>query len=336
MAAKETPDATLQTAEELARRLTDALSIGNEEETVRLSLKLCRRAMPVSVTIGTLAYPQDSINLIVGVEDAQSDSATQLTLQVSCGMTIAQLKNEVKQNFAFPPALQRWVIGKRLARDHETLHSHGIRRDGDRAFLFIRSARPAHLNRRLEGVTEPITPTPPPLPPPPPPRVRTRRPLPGWECPECTFVNQPTRPGCQMCDRERPNDYRVPEGFKPVGDEARRIQREKLATFLFQEAQQAEQEINALDLLQTDKVSVVPSPSEAICHVCLSELEPGEGLELRVCMHTLCRECLPGVIVNLSDDEVSFREQGDMKRVDPDVAAVHEALLMNFGNVGRE
>lgn len=38
-----------------------------------------------------------------------------------------------------------------------------------------------------------------------------------------------------MCDEERPEDYQVPEGHEPVGDEAMRIQNEKLATFIFQE-----------------------------------------------------------------------------------------------------
>lgn len=33
--------------------------------------------------------------LVVGVEDAQSDAAIPITLLVSCGMTISQLKDEV-------------------------------------------------------------------------------------------------------------------------------------------------------------------------------------------------------------------------------------------------
>ena len=44
----------------------------------------------------------------------------------------------------------------------------------------------------------------PPLPPPPPPKPV------GWECPVCTFINKPTRPGCEQCSGPRPEDYKVP------------------------------------------------------------------------------------------------------------------------------
>lgn len=49
-------------------------------------------------------------------------------------------------DYGFPPALQQWVIGQRLARDQETLHSHGVRRDGDRAYLYLLSACNTSLN----------------------------------------------------------------------------------------------------------------------------------------------------------------------------------------------
>lgn len=44
--------------------------------------------------------------------------------------------------------VQRWVIGKRLAQDQETLYSHGVRMDGDKAFLFILSADTVHLTQQ--------------------------------------------------------------------------------------------------------------------------------------------------------------------------------------------
>ena len=43
-----------------------------------------------------------------------------------------------------------------------------------------------------------------PLPPPPPPKPV------GWECPACTYVNKPARPGCEQCGTPRPDDYKVP------------------------------------------------------------------------------------------------------------------------------
>lgn len=56
-------------------------------------------------------------------------------------------RSQVNHDFGFHPLLQRWVIGKRLAQDQETLYSHGVRQNGDRVFLFIRSAHAARLTR---------------------------------------------------------------------------------------------------------------------------------------------------------------------------------------------
>ena len=32
----------------------------------------------------------------------------------------------------------------------------------------------------------------------------------GWECPTCTLLNEPKRPGCEACTTERPKDYVEP------------------------------------------------------------------------------------------------------------------------------
>lgn len=33
----------------------------------------------------------------------------------------------------------------------------------------------------------------------------------GWNCKLCTFVNKPTRPGCEMCGAARPEDFEKEE-----------------------------------------------------------------------------------------------------------------------------
>ncbi|KAJ8377986.1 hypothetical protein AAFF_G00249230 [Aldrovandia affinis] len=40
----------------------------------------------------------------------------------------------------------------------------------------------------------------------------------GWSCPSCTFINKPTRPGCEICSTDRPESYR------PEPPELRRLQ----------------------------------------------------------------------------------------------------------------
>ncbi|XP_027488686.1 ranBP-type and C3HC4-type zinc finger-containing protein 1-like [Corapipo altera] len=49
----------------------------------------------------------------------------------------------------------------------------------------------------------------------------------GWPCPTCTFINKPTRPGCEMCSCARPAGYRVPGGHQPDPIERQRLQRER-------------------------------------------------------------------------------------------------------------
>nr|XP_046239136.1 ranBP-type and C3HC4-type zinc finger-containing protein 1 [Scatophagus argus] len=362
MASKLTPTHNLKEAEELALSLSEALSSGNGEEAIKLCQKLSQLCVPVSVSISSQAYPQDSIRLWVGVEDGQSDSYIPVTVVVTPDMTIAQLKDKISHDFGFHPSLQRWVIGKRLAQDQDTLFSHGVRQNGDKAFLFILSAHAAHLTRQqhrldheqqlLEGIVGSIesmqllprgldvsgnektvpppetqhTPTPaPPLPPKCP--NATKPPVPkkpqiGWACAMCTFVNKPTRPGCEICAGERPEDYRVPDIYKPDQQEAHRIEQEQLATLQYKQAQQEERERNYLHLLATEEQNLISNITEIDCPICFSALQPGEGIVLRECLHTFCRECLKGTIVNSQDAEVSCPDSCESKLLDREIKAL--------------
>ena len=49
----------------------------------------------------------------------------------------------------------------------------------------------------------------------------------GWMCPRCTFLNEPTRPGCEACCADRPDDYVVPQGHLPSEAERLRLDREQ-------------------------------------------------------------------------------------------------------------
>lgn len=352
MASEVAPKVDLKEAEQLASSLSDALSSGDSEEAVKLCKRLSELSVPVCVTINGQVYPQDSIRLKVGVEDAQSDDYVPVTVVVSAGMTIAELKDKINHDFGFHPLLQRWVIGKRLARDRETLYSHGIRESGDQAFLFILSANNAHLTRhqhkldenqqRLDSIVDsmqtmnllprgadggkrappPETNAPPPLLPrgqnvgrpavPPKPQL-------GWACSLCTFMNKPTRPGCEMCGHERPEDYRVPDIYQPDQDEVERLHQEELALLQYEQAKQEEREQNYLYLLATEDQNLILNTVETDCPICFSTLQPGEGIVLRECLHTFCTECLKGTIVNSQDAEVSCPDNCDSKLLDREI-----------------
>uniref|UniRef100_A0A8C5I0T3 RanBP-type and C3HC4-type zinc finger-containing protein 1 n=1 Tax=Gouania willdenowi TaxID=441366 RepID=A0A8C5I0T3_GOUWI len=279
-----------------------------------------------------LSLAQMKSLLKVGVEDAESDCYVPTTVVVSAAMTIAQLKEKICHDFGFHPLLQRWVIGKRLAQDQKSLHSYGIRKSGDQAFLFILSAHAAHLTRhqhkldqeqqRIEsGVSASVagkTPPPPLLHHPPKPVVAPKPQL-GWSCLACTFVNKPTRPGCEMCGDERPEDYQVPNIYQPDQAEALRLEQEQLALLQYEQAQREERELNYLYLLETEELNIIHNNIEAECPICFASLLPNEGIVLRECLHTFCRDCLIGTIQNSRDAEVSCPENCESKLLDREI-----------------
>ncbi|NXE57058.1 HOIL1 protein, partial [Casuarius casuarius] len=57
----------------------------------------------------------------------------------------------------------------------------------------------------------------------------------GWSCPKCTFINKPTRPGCEMCSTDRPADYVVPGSYKPDETELWRMQQEQEGILQYQQ-----------------------------------------------------------------------------------------------------
>ncbi|KAK1173892.1 ranBP-type and C3HC4-type zinc finger-containing protein 1-like isoform X1 [Acipenser oxyrinchus oxyrinchus] len=127
----------------------------------------------------------------------------------------------------------------------------------------------------------------------------------GWSCPSCTYINKPTRPGCEICSHDRPVDYVVPGGYQPDEEELWRIQQEKEAVWQYQQVREAQRRLNFETLLQTDSQDLVLNQQGVECRICYLELGPGEGVLLRECLHCFCRDCLRSVI-NLSDDpEVS-------------------------------
>ena len=46
----------------------------------------------------------------------------------------------------------------------------------------------------------------------------------GWPCPSCTVINDPYRPGCEVCGTTRPDDYQPPLDYKPTKEEEKFLQ----------------------------------------------------------------------------------------------------------------
>ncbi|XP_007442459.2 ranBP-type and C3HC4-type zinc finger-containing protein 1 isoform X2 [Python bivittatus] len=133
-------------AEQQALRLAEAIRGGEEEVAQQCAIWLAERRVPIRVQLEPDAYPKQDIRLWVGVEDAQMIT-TPIFLKVKPSMTMASLKDMMFLHYGFPPSIQKWVVGQRLPQDHETLHYHGIQRNGDMAYLYLLSAKAAKLNK---------------------------------------------------------------------------------------------------------------------------------------------------------------------------------------------
>ncbi|XP_068693963.1 ranBP-type and C3HC4-type zinc finger-containing protein 1-like [Montipora foliosa] len=140
----------------------------------------------------------------------------------------------------------------------------------------------------------------------------------GWTCERCTYINQPTRPGCEMCSAERPQGYVVPAGTMLDERERIRLAAEEREDALFQQAEQTrqreaqiERQRNLDTLLQTAQQSIIPNQEEFDCGICFVPVEPGEGVVLRECLHRFCRECVSEHIRHATDPEVQCPHQDD-------------------------
>uniref|UniRef100_A0A667X727 RanBP-type and C3HC4-type zinc finger-containing protein 1 n=1 Tax=Myripristis murdjan TaxID=586833 RepID=A0A667X727_9TELE len=133
----------------------------------------------------------------------------------------------------------------------------------------------------------------------------------GWSCPSCTYINKPTRPGCEICSTDRPEGYIVPGGYRPDALELRRIQQEKEAVRQYQQAREEERRENFARLVMLDGQDLVPNPEAVDCRICYLDLQPGEGVLLRECLHCFCRECLRSVIMLCEEPEVACPYRDD-------------------------
>lgn len=201
--------------EELAARLAQAIAGGDEKAAAQVAAILAQHHVALNVQLMEAWFPPGPIRLQVTVEDAtsvlSSSSSAHVSLQIHPHCSIAALQEQVFSEFGFPPAVQRWVIGRCLCMPERSLASYGVSQDGDPAFLYLLSAprevsgqslQNSKMNRKLgclfpQSLELPhnLQPSSSSLPSPP----QT-----GWSCPSCTFINASNRPGCEMCSTQRP------------------------------------------------------------------------------------------------------------------------------------
>ncbi|KAM5157644.1 ranBP-type and C3HC4-type zinc finger-containing protein 1-like [Mantella aurantiaca] len=332
--------------EELMLRLSRCIESGDHKLAAQYAAELSRCRIPVQVQLKPTFYPKSEICMKVGVEDAKA--SVNISTYVYGHTTIAMLKQQIFREYQFHPSIQRWIIGQCLCSDERTVMSYGIRRDGDTAFLYLLDAKQAKLTPQdlhdasiyqapsfLAGIEEqrkantlPNRPFPRPVA-----NIRpegtekSRHPKPihnappspvqvGWSCPACTYINVPTRPGCEICSADRPADYVVPDGYKPDEAERRRIQQERDGLQQYNKALEEERQQNFLYLLQLDNEVLIPNQEAIECRICFSEVPAGAGVLLRECLHSFCRDCLRQLVNCCEEPEVSCPFRDDMYACD--------------------
>ncbi|XP_063307032.1 ranBP-type and C3HC4-type zinc finger-containing protein 1-like [Pelobates fuscus] len=134
----------------------------------------------------------------------------------------------------------------------------------------------------------------------------------GWACSVCTYINKPTRPGCEMCSSDRPTDYVVPEKYKPDEIERKRLQQENDSLIQYKQALEEERQQNFMHLLQLDNEVLIPNQESIECKICFTDVPAGAGVLLRECLHSFCRLCLRQVVNCCEDPEVSCPFRDDL------------------------
>ena len=77
------------------------------------------------------------------VEDAVSAQGP-ISLIVSPSLTVAELKQQVEEQFEIPVAVQKWILDKSLvSEDTVTLSSQGVDKDGAKVYLYLVSPEEA-------------------------------------------------------------------------------------------------------------------------------------------------------------------------------------------------
>ena len=98
----------------------------------------------------------------------------------------------------------------------------------------------------------------------------------GWQCPVCTLMNPLERPGCQACTTERPADL----GAAATQEEVQQVQ---------QAGNEVKKENNLDAYKQLENLDIIPNAETFECAVCFLDIEPGDGVVLRECLHSFCK-----------------------------------------------
>ncbi|XP_065676325.1 ranBP-type and C3HC4-type zinc finger-containing protein 1-like isoform X2 [Hydra vulgaris] len=293
-------------------KMRTAIECGNVEEAKELVSKLAEKGLKLILHI--LEYSDINISVPVKIEGRDGKSIT-VTLLVNPNETIKMLKLKMFKDYHLPISCQQWIIQKRVAKDNELLCSYGILEPGTEAFLYLspveedlndnkmisnqndKSIQTDDINNSFENNTN---------------KGLQNDNVIGWECPKCTYRNIPTYPGCMICSNERPENYVIPENFVLQPNEAHRLMNECLAEQLTLESEEVRKNNEILQaknnyqaMWNLMQLKLLRNENMFECPICFNDVEQGNGVVLRECLHEFCEACLAETINTNDSPEVA-------------------------------
>uniref|UniRef100_A0A8C2CMZ6 Heme-oxidized IRP2 ubiquitin ligase 1 homolog n=1 Tax=Cyprinus carpio TaxID=7962 RepID=A0A8C2CMZ6_CYPCA len=294
--------------EEICAELVSAIEAGDVRSASVCASSLAKQRAALSIQPSKRNYTDTEISLPVVVEDASSSCC--VTVKVFPHSTIGALKQQVFTDYGFHPRVQRWVIGQSLCSDHRSLASYGVQRDGDTAFLYLISARQARLSRGLYQQDQESALLMPAL-------VPTTNQPHQEAVTNGPALNTALRPYSTLPTRLHNSHNTLSNsagsterlGLGDIRDlinlELPQLNEALTPNRTSTQAREAERRENYARLVQMDGQDLVPNPERVECRICYVELEPGEGVLLRECLHCFCKECLRSVILMSEDPQVA-------------------------------
>ncbi|KAK3586744.1 hypothetical protein CHS0354_014775 [Potamilus streckersoni] len=132
----------------VAALLQAAISEGDQMKAQLYAANLAAKMAKVTITIES-EEPQAKVkefSIKVFIEDKETSGGS-ISLRVKATDTIRDLKNKMLLKHMFPIEIQKWIIGKRLVDDKETLAKCKVTTEGHSVYLYLVSARSVGLTK---------------------------------------------------------------------------------------------------------------------------------------------------------------------------------------------
>ncbi|XP_058794151.1 uncharacterized protein LOC131665917 [Phymastichus coffea] len=260
----------------LLRKLEAAIASGNHQQAAVLAKELAQLKIHCSVVRQRSCDAKEKLKLSMYIEDKQAHQGP-IPLQLPANMTVAQLKAKIQLEFEIPANVQRWIIGKNLADDDDVTLRDLQAAEGSAVFLYL--VAPPDLQdketikedkEREKQAGRVIN------------EKNDEREIKAEIKPETVAAAAAAAAATAEASAAEPLPRQPNEDSLPRDEKLKRYE----------------------ELMSLENCDVIITAEPIECPVCLMITVPGEGVTLRDCLHTFCRDCVINVVRYCEDAEV--------------------------------